>query len=155
VNARGFIKLTLAPEVSQKNGEVTFGGAGGATIPILATRKVSTVVSLKDGYTMGIGGLLTTSTIKGGTRIPVLGSVPVLGRLFRSDTSESQLTNLIIFITAKTISAEGAPLEQVFESERVRQLRMRPEDLPGHRDGSSPFVEAEVVGAKKTSAKKR
>lgn len=157
VNTRGFIKLTLAPEVSQKNGEVTFGGAGGATIPILATRKVSTVVSLKDGFTMGIGGLLTTSSTKGGTRVPVLGSVPVLGRLFRSDTTESQVTNLIIFITAKTISADGAPLEQVFESERVRQLRITPEDLPGYRDGTTPFAAPEAEpksGIRIGSAKK-
>ncbi|MDO8539532.1 MAG: type II and III secretion system protein, partial [Opitutaceae bacterium] len=140
VNARGSIKLTLAPEVSQRNGETTFGGAGGATIPIVATRKAITQVSLKDGYTMGIGGLLSTQSTKGMTKVPVLGSVPVLGRLFRSDSRDSQVNNLIIFITAKTLSADGAPIEQVFESERVRSLQLRREDLPGHRDGSSPFV---------------
>ncbi len=140
VNARGSIKLTLAPEVSQRNGETTFGGAGGATIPIVATRKAITQVSIKDGYTMGIGGLLSTQMSKGVSKVPVLGSIPVLGRLFRSDSKESQVTNLIIFITAKTLSAEGAPVEQVFESERVRGLNLRREDLPGHRDGSSPFV---------------
>lgn len=140
VNARGDIKLTLAPEVSQRNGETTFGGAGGATIPIIATRKATTTVSLKDGYTMGIGGLLTSSTNKGQTKIPVLGNVPVVGRLFRSDSRDSTVTNLIIFITAKTLSASGAPVEQVFESERVRQLQLRREDLPGYRDGSNPFI---------------
>jgi type IV pilus assembly protein PilQ len=137
VNSRGFIKLTLAPEVSQKNGTLTFGAA---QLPIIATRKASTTVSLKDGYTMGIGGLISTSTIKGGTKVPILGSVPVLGRLFKSDTKNQAVTNLIIFITAKTLSAEGAPIEQVFESDRVRQLQLRREDLPGYRDGSSPFV---------------
>lgn len=137
VNSRGFIKLTLAPEVSQKNGTSKFGVA---EIPIIATRKAVTQVSLKDGYTMGIGGLLSTQATKSQSKIPVLGSVPVLGRLFRSDSKDTSLTNLIIFITAKTISAEGAPLEQMFESGRVRQLQMTREDLPGYRDGSSPFV---------------
>jgi type II secretory pathway component GspD/PulD (secretin) len=140
VNARGFIKLTLAPEVSQRNGETTFGGAGGATIPIVATRKAITQVSLRDGYTMGIGGLLSTAQTTGVSKVPVLGSVPVFGRLFRSDSKESAVTNLIIFITAKTLSAEGAMVEEVFESGRVRQLEMRREDLPGHRDGSDPFL---------------
>lgn len=140
VNARGFIKLTLAPDVSQKNGSTTFGGAGGASIPIIATRKAITTVSLKDGFTMGIGGLLRSQTTKGGNRVPVLGSIPVLGRLFRSDSTDVATTNLIIFITAKTISAEGASIEQVFESGRVRELQMRREDLPGRRDGSDPFL---------------
>ena len=140
VNSRGFIKLTLSPEVSQKNGTTSFGGAGGATIPIIATRRATTQVSLKDGYTMGIGGLLTSQSTKGTTKVPVLGSVPVLGRLFRSDSKNTEMTNLIIFITAKTISAEGAPVEQIFDSGRVRQLDLRREDLPGYRDGSSPFV---------------
>lgn len=140
VNSRGFIKLTLSPEVSQKNGTTSFGGAGGATIPIIATRRATTQVSLKDGYTMGIGGLLTSQSTKGSTKVPVLGSVPLLGRLFRSDSKNTEMTNLIIFITAKTISAEGAPVEQIFDSGRVRQLDLRREDLPGYRDGSSPFV---------------
>lgn len=140
VNPRGDIKLTLAPEVSQRNGETTFGGAGGATIPIVATRKAITQVSLRDGYTMGIGGLLSTTSNKSQQKVPVIGSVPVLGRLFRSDSRQSDVTNLIIFITAKTLSASGAPIEQVFESERVRGLQLRREDLPGYRDGSDPFL---------------
>lgn len=140
VNARGMIKLTLSPEVSQTNGNVTFGGASGTQIPIVATRKATTQVSLKNGYTMGIGGLVTQNATTGETKVPVLGSVPVLGRLFRSDNRESTTSNLIIFITAKSLSAEGAPVEEIFESSRVRQLDMKREDLPGYRDGSDPFV---------------
>lgn len=137
VNARGFIKLTLAPEVSQKNGTLNFGAA---QLPIIATRKAVTQVSLKDGYTMGIGGLLSQQITNGQTKVPVLGSIPVLGRLFRSDSKDSSVTNLIIFITAKTVSADGAPVEQVFESSRVRDLGMHKEDMPGYRDGSSPYI---------------
>ncbi len=88
---------------------------------------------------MGIGGLMRQTSRNGTNKIPVLGSVPVLGRLFKSDSRSVDTTNLIIFITAKTLSAEAAPIEQVFDSARVRQLDMRREDLPGHRDGSDPF----------------
>lgn len=140
VNARGFIKLTLSPEVSQPNGSVVFGGASGTEIPIIATRKATTQVSLKDGYTMGIGGLLTSNANKGQSKVPILGSLPLLGRLFRSDTKDTTTTNLIIFITAKSISADGAPVEQVFDSRRVRELGMKREDLPGYRDGSDPWI---------------
>lgn len=137
VNARGFIKLTVAPEVSQSLNNVIFNGNA---IPIIDTRKTSTTVSLADGFTMGIGGLLTASTSNTNNKVPILGSVPVIGRLFRSDSKQIASTNLIIFITAKTISAEGASVEKIFDSERVRQLSIRREDLPGYRDGSNPFV---------------
>jgi type IV pilus assembly protein PilQ len=137
VNARGSIKLVLDPEVSQTNGFLTFGPA---QIPIVASRKTHTEVSIRDGYTMGIGGLLTSQTTKGVTKVPLLGSIPGLGQLFRSDSTNKQGTNLIIFITAKTVNADGAPTEQIFESGRVRELEMKREDLPGYRDGSDPFL---------------
>ncbi len=152
VNARGFIRLTLSPEVSQKNGSVVFGGASGTEIPIIATRKATTQVSLKDGYTMGIGGLLTQNATNGESKVPVLGSLPLLGRLFRSNSHDVQTTNLIIFITAKSISSDGAPVEQIFNSDRVRQLDMKREDLPGYRDGTDPFAPA--TSPDKKTAKK-
>ncbi len=133
VNGRGVIKLTLEPEVSQQNGSTSFGGAGGASIPIIATRKAKTNVSLKDGYTMGIGGLITSSQDHGGTKVPVLGSIPVLGRLFSSKNVNDSVTNLLIFITAKTVSADGASPEEVFDPRAVSAVGMGREDLPGFR----------------------
>lgn len=137
VNSRGFIKLSVEPEVSQSNRDANFNGAA---IPIVESRKANTTVSLRDGFTMGIGGLLQSQSNNGSNKVPVLGSIPVVGRLFKSESRNSDSTNLIIFITAKTISAEGAPVEQVFDSERVRGLDLRREDLPGYRDGSNPFI---------------
>lgn len=137
VNAAGYIRLTVEPEVSQSNRDANFNGAA---IPIVESRKANTTVSLKDGFTMGIGGLMQQSATNGQTKVPILGSLPVLGRLFRSDNKNIETTNLIIFITAKTISPEGASVEQVFNSQRVRDLEMRREDMPGYRDGSSPFI---------------
>ena len=133
VNGRGVIKLTLEPEVSQQNGSTSFGGAGGASIPIIATRKAKTQVSLKDGYTMGIGGLITSAQDHGGTKVPVLGSIPVLGRLFSSKSVNDSITNLLIFITAKTVSADGASPEEVFDPRAVSAVGMAHEDLPGYR----------------------
>lgn len=114
VNAQGTIRLTLEPEISSSSRETTFGGAGGASIPIIDTRKVKTQVSLKDGFTAGIGGLISSNKANGGTKVPVLGSIPVLGRLFSSKNVNEQTTNLLIFITAKTVNAEGASPEDIF-----------------------------------------
>ncbi|HVU26080.1 MAG TPA: secretin N-terminal domain-containing protein, partial [Opitutus sp.] len=129
VNARGFIKLTLTPEVSQKNGVATFGPA---EIPIIGTRKATTQVSLKDGYTMGIGGLLTSNANNGSSKVPVLGSIPLLGKLFSSKSKNITSTNLLIFITAKSISPEGATIDEVFDPQRVRDMDLKKEDLPGY-----------------------
>lgn len=137
VNSRGYIRLTVEPEVSQSNRDANFNGAA---IPIVESRKATTTVSLRDGYTMGIGGLMQSVATNTTNKVPVLGSVPILGRLFKSDNHNVDSTNLIIFITAKTISAEGASVEQVFNSDRVRAMDLRREDMPGYRDGSDPFL---------------
>lgn len=146
VNARGFIRLDLEPEVSSSNESAPFGAT---TIPIITTRKTKTQVSLKDGYTMGIGGLIENSDTIGQTKVPVLGSIPLLGRLFRADSKDMSTRNLIIFITAKTVSADGAPIEEVFDSRRVRQLKMTRDQLPGYRDGSDPFLPVVPADQKK------
>lgn len=150
VNARGVIKLNLEPEVSQQNGSTTFGGAGGASIPIIATRKVKTQVSLQDGFTMGIGGLITDSRDHGGTKVPVLGSIPVLGRLFSSKNVNDTSTNLLIFITAKTVTADGAPPEQVFDPRAIKATGMTRDELPGFRAPAG----TEVFAAPAAPAKK-
>ena len=144
VNARGVIKLALEPEVSIQNGSTTFGGAGGAQIPIIGTRKVKTQVSLKDGYTMGIGGLISSATSRGGTKVPILGDIPLLGRLFSSKSVNDEATNLLIFITAKTVSADGASPEEVFDPRAVQAIGMSREDMPGNRTpkGADMFAPA-------------
>jgi type IV pilus assembly protein PilQ len=140
VNSRGFIKLTLSPEVSQNQGTTSFGGASGASIPIIGTRKATTQVSIKDGYTMGIGGLISTNFNKVTNKVPFLGSIPIIGYLFKQEATNDVVDNLVIFITAKTISAEGAPVEQIFNSKDLRQFQIRRSDLPGYRDGTDPFI---------------
>lgn len=154
VNGQGFIRMSVEPEVSQRNGETTFGGAGGASIPIIATRKAKTQVSLKDGHTMGLGGLLTSRSQSGASKVPILGDIPVLGRAFRSNSHDNTSTNLLIFITAKTVSADGATVGEVFDPRVVRSSGLREDELPGYRDGSSPFVpKAEAEGDRKSTSK--
>ncbi len=150
VNARGFIKLAVHPEVSQQNGVTNFGGAGGASIPIIATRSATTEVSLKDGYTMGLGGLLQRNTNNTTTKVPVLGDIPLLGRLFSNKSTNVTTTNLLIFITAKIISADGGSPEQVFDTKQLSEARLHKSDLPGYRDTSiDPYVPEPKAPAKK------
>lgn len=130
VNAQGLIRLNLEPEVSQQADSTTFGGAGGASIPIISTRKVKTQVSLKDGYTAGIGGLISTAKSHGGNKVPVLGDIPGLGRLFSSKNVNDVTTNLLIFITAKTVNSDGAMPADVFPASALDAIGMTGGTLP-------------------------
>jgi len=148
VNSRGFVKLSIEPEVSQRQGETNFGGSGGASIPIIATRKAKTQVSLKDGYTMGIGGLLKKQDINKTTKVPLLGDIPFLGNLFKHKNNDNTATNLLIFITAKVVSADGATLDQVIDPRQVRMMNLNKSDLPGQRGTANPFPDEPVAPAK-------
>jgi type IV pilus assembly protein PilQ len=140
VNDDGFIKLTLQPEVSSVSGTVNFGGAGGASIPIISTRKAITEVTLKDGSTLGIGGLLQSNDVKGKTTVPLLSQIPVLGRLFTSNDDTGSSQDLLIFITAKTINPQGGSVSDVFDPRLVRAVGVQKDEMPGYRDGSDPFA---------------
>jgi type IV pilus assembly protein PilQ len=141
VNSQGFIRLSLEPEISVRAPDpVTFGGASGAEIPIIRTRKTKTQVSMKDGHTLAIGGLLDSTSGRNTTKVPVLGDVPGLGRLFRSKSDDNTKRNLLIFITSKVVSAESAQVQDVFSVEQIHDAGLRERDLPGRRISDSPFL---------------
>ena len=137
VNDAGFIKLLLEPEISSRGQDNLFNGAN---IPSIITKKTQTQVSLKDGYTMGIGGLMENTSNNSGSKVPVLGDIPLLGRLFSTNSKTNSTHNLLIFITARTVSENGAPINEVFDPRITRSIGLRKDELPGYRDGSDAFV---------------
>ncbi len=115
------ISLDLNPKVTEFEGFVEYGGpsvaiSGGTTVtlppgfyqPIFSVREVTTKVTLWDGATLVMGGLTREDVKKVHDKIPILGSVPVVGRLFRSDGESSQKRNLLIFVTANLVNPGGA-----------------------------------------------
>lgn len=134
INNAGFIKLNILPEVSSRAGEVSFGGASGASIPIIATRKAITQVSLKNGHTLGIGGLIENQKTKGNSKVPVIGEIPVLGSLFKSKSEALKTRNLIIFITAKTLDNAEPKVDEVFSPELLQGADVVKKDIPGARE---------------------
>ena len=76
-------------------------------LPEKSTRRANTVVRVKDGDTIVIGGLTQTEQSKTRTRIPVLGQIPLLGSLFtKSERSEAQ-TEMVFFITPRIMGQTG------------------------------------------------
>ena len=129
VNAAGMISLKIDPEVSSQEGETTFGGASGANIPIIATRRTSTLVAIKDGYTMGLGGLIENTTIDSQSKVPLLGDIPGFGRMFRSNNKNAQQRNLVVFITAKILSPMGATYKDVFPASTLEAMGVTDADV--------------------------
>ncbi len=119
VNNAGLINLKVVPEVSSRTGVVNFGGSGGASIPLISTRRTETQIALKDGFTMGIGGLMESSNSSDDSQVPVLGKVPGLGRLFKHESKKDTKRNLLIFITARILPSEEADFEDVFSQEMM------------------------------------
>ena len=132
------IDLNLSPEVVEFDGFINYGSpilgplfVAPATItsqvltpnvinqPIFSTRKVTTSVSIWDGQTVALGGLVREDVQKIQDKIPLLGDIPLAGRLFRSDVDQKIKRNLIIFVTARLMDAEGRPVRMEDESEEV------------------------------------
>ena len=98
--------------------------------PIFSTRKITTSVSVWDGQTVVLGGLMREDVQKTEDRTPILGDIPIVGRLFRTNVDQHIKRNLIIFVTARLINPGGQPVnstEEIEESENVIEPPILPE----------------------------
>jgi pilus assembly protein CpaC len=110
ITPRGTIRLQVAPEVSalDYSNEVEISGF---EVPGITSRRVNTEVELKDGQTFIIGGLLDKSISDTFQKIPFLGSIPIIGKLFQSESKTKNDTELIVLVTPEVVSPlpVGAP----------------------------------------------
>ncbi|MGB8844483.1 MAG: pilus assembly protein N-terminal domain-containing protein [Terracidiphilus sp.] len=103
ITPRGTIRLQVAPEVSALDyaNEVQISGF---EVPGITERRVNTEVELKDGQTFIIGGLLDKSITDTFQKIPFLGDIPILGKLFQSEIKTKNDTELIVLVTPEVVS---------------------------------------------------
>jgi pilus assembly protein CpaC len=102
VSSDGQITLKVRPEVSQLSTQNNIQLAAGSSVivvPSLTVRRAETTVQLGSGETFAIAGLLQDSANVGGSGLPILGDLPILGALFRSDKFQRNETELIIVVT--------------------------------------------------------
>lgn len=113
------IDLELAPEVVQFLGFDDFSydvqlGADTFNVPVLvpmiSRREIRTKVIVWDGETVVLGGMITEDIREIDDKIPVLGELPVFGRLFRNTGQTSDKRNLLIFVTARLVNPAGLPV---------------------------------------------
>jgi general secretion pathway protein D len=112
------INLTLIPSLTEFNGygivpniaNVT-GGLNVVQLPVIlpqfTVRQVITTVNVWDGQTVVLGGLITSTTQTEKDKVPVIGDLPILGRLFQSQTKSAVKRNLMIFVTTIIVDPAG------------------------------------------------
>ncbi len=123
------IDLNIAPEVTEFDGFINYGSPIKSTAtdllgrtteivlsdnkiqqPIFSTRKVQTAVTVWDGQTVAMGGLIREDVQDVQDKVPILGDLPLIGRLFQTKSQDHFKRNLMVFVTAKLIDPSGNPI---------------------------------------------
>ena len=131
IGADGFtIDLNLNPEVVEFEGFINYGSpifTGGVAngqpiqvqltenrieMPVFATRRVTTAVTIWDGQTVAVGGLIREDIQHVEDKLPILGDIPIAGFLFRTEAEVHNKRNLTVFVTARLIDPAGIPINQ-------------------------------------------
>jgi len=87
--------------------------------PIFSTRKVTTSVTVWDGQTVVLGGLMREDVQKVQDKVPILGDIPLIGRAFRSNVDQHLKVNLVIFVTAHLINPAGDNILDLEDKDEV------------------------------------
>lgn len=109
------ISLEIRPEVSDVDTSVTVNGQ-----PSFISRKADTTVTLRDGQSFAIAGLLQVDNERNVQQLPWIGQVPILGALFRSTAFQKQETDLVILVTPRLVrpSSQNEPLLSPLDNAR-------------------------------------
>jgi pilus assembly protein CpaC len=103
VTPRNTVRLQVAPEVSSL--DFTNGvQISGFTVPALDVRKVNTEVELRQGQSFAIGGLLDNRETQNFEKVPFIGDIPILGKLFQSISKNRSNTELIVIVTPEIVA---------------------------------------------------
>ncbi len=133
------IALKLSPRVTEFEGFVDYGGpsialSGTTTAvipagfyqPIFSIREITTEVTIYDGATVVMGGLNRDEVHSINDKVPFLGDIPGLGRLFRSEGETRQKRNLLIFVTANLVTPGGSLSNQSYDNIKANTIYQSP-----------------------------
>lgn len=107
------LELRVTPEITPDDGvflnllvtrnEPDFSQVNADGNPAIATREVGTRVLVRTGETLVLGGAYESETTETVTKVPLLGDIPIIGRLFRSDSNMNSQRELLVFVTPKIL----------------------------------------------------
>jgi type IV pilus assembly protein PilQ len=130
INKNEFVTLEVTPEASSSsaNATLTSGTGNSVQIPIIDTRTATTIVLIKSGNTLAIGGLMRQDISDNYTKVPVFGDLPGVGVMFRNKSLSKTKRDLLIFLTPTIIGPEaqtgyeqysnGFPSKEVYTNDK-------------------------------------
>ena len=126
INPDGFVRMEISPEISNLS-ERTTQVSEQFQSPIITRRTAQTTVTVHDGQTIVIGGLISDRYERQDHKVPLLGDIPFLGALFRADTETTNKTELLIVLTPHVI-ASPAEFDRVGEitNDEIDRLSLPP-----------------------------
>lgn len=105
INQAGLITLDIHPQVTEIL-ELVTDAASGSVAPKLSNEEAETQVMIKDGETLVIAGLIKDKETESVRKVPLLGDIPFLGKIFRKTVKQADKTDLLIFITPHIVTPE-------------------------------------------------
>jgi general secretion pathway protein D len=108
ITANGYVTMDVNQTANDLQGYTTFDA------PIVNQREADTVVSVKNGETIILGGIIRNSVSSTSNKVPILGDIPLLGQLFRTNSKISNKTELLVLLTPRIVKDE----------DEARQLRL-------------------------------
>jgi MSHA biogenesis protein MshL len=120
INKEGFITMKIKPEISSVR--ETLKTTGGSQVPIVETSETETVVKVKDGTMIMIGGLIKEEKRDESSGMPGLAKLPFIGGLFKAQSGRTKKTELVIFITPHIISGDGMTEGMFVDTETEKAL---------------------------------
>ena len=160
------VKLSITPQINEGNSMVLdisqeissiAQSAGGAVDLITNQRIIETTVIVDDGEILVLGGLLEDVLRESDQRVPILGSIPLLGNLFRSRKTEKVKTNLMIFIRAEILrDASQTAMETNAKYNFIREVQRGNQGndvalMPGQNRPMLPPLSSEQVQKQESS----
>jgi general secretion pathway protein D len=133
-------------KIEQENSGITQGVQGAVDL-ITNKRTISTTVLVEDGGMIVLGGLITDTALESESRVPILGSIPIIGELFKTRSGSKEKRNLMVFIRP-TILRDGidAAIEtnakyNVLRDQQMNRKKGRVNLLPGEKQPLLPPIE--------------
>lgn len=121
ISADGFVRMEIKPEISQVSSKTTQISED-FVAPIIDKRTLDTIVTVKDGQSIVIGGLIQTNDQTRDTKVPLLGDIPVVGNLFRSNAKTNVKTELMVILTPRVIPGQDPDWEGRVERMNERMV---------------------------------
>jgi type II secretory pathway component GspD/PulD (secretin) len=151
INSSEEILVDLMPEISSAGALIALGtGTSGFNAPSFNVTKAKTQVLIRSGQTIAIGGLMSDSMGSTEDKVPYLGDIPLVGKLFRSkrqQAADNSKNETLFFVTVTTVDSQGQPAgakvdgkNDQSQDDQAQQKTAATDAAPGVKDSEKPVV---------------